>query len=508
MSDASVTAALQSPSRLVVVEAPAGCGKTFQGAQYAGGIAGKIGLGRVLILAHTHAACDVFASRTRGTLGRVDIRTIDSLISQIATAYHLALGLPANTSAWARSRKNGYDELASKVAALLRTSPMIARSLAQRYPIVVCDEHQDASADQHAIALTCHEGGASVRVFGDPMQRIFGSKKEAEIETDNQRWESLKQKADSFDELNEPHRWFDGSDPLGRWILEARTTLRSGGHIDLRGSLPQGIRVLFAENQSPKQHGGYRLARDEAAPIYDLVKATKSLLVLSAHNATVVALRAFFGRRLPIWEGHVRNGLSMLVASEQKHKGDANSIAQAVVRFLNHVATGFSPSAYGKVLLDEVSDECVAKRKGKPAILQTLARIILDHPDHTGVSKVLLQLHELVASNPAFKGVKVNYYSEFWDAVQIGQFDSPDEGFAEISRRRSYARPFPPAKAISTIHKAKGLERSDVLIMPCDAQHFSDTPSDRGLFYVAMSRASRSLTFVVSRENPSPLVVL
>src|SRR5258708_7774147 len=113
MSDTSVASALRSPARLVVVEAPAGCGKTFQGAEYARDVAGKIGAGRVLILTHTHAACDVFASRTRGIDGRVDIRTIDSLIGQIAAAYHLALGLPADTGAYARSRKEGYSELAT-----------------------------------------------------------------------------------------------------------------------------------------------------------------------------------------------------------------------------------------------------------------------------------------------------------------------------------------------------------------------------------------------------------
>ena len=84
MSDASVAAALRSSERLVVVEAPAGCGKTFQGAQYARDIAESIGGGRVLILAHTHAAVDVFASRTREAGRHVDIRTIDSLISDSA----------------------------------------------------------------------------------------------------------------------------------------------------------------------------------------------------------------------------------------------------------------------------------------------------------------------------------------------------------------------------------------------------------------------------------------
>lgn len=508
MSDASVAAALRSPARLVVVEAPAGCGKTTQGAEYARELAGNIGDGRVLILAHTHAACDVFASRARRAGGEVDIRTIDSLIGQITAAYHSALGLPADTGAWARSRKDGYDKLAAKAAGLLRASPMIARSLALRYPIVICDEHQDASADQHALAMACYGSGASTRIFGDPMQRIYGRKNKAEIEADDQRWESLKQNADAFDELDEPHRWSNGSDRLGRWILDARAALRDGRQLQLRGTLPPGISVISAENQSPRQHGGYRLANDERKPIDAIVNAANSLLVLAAHNETVDALRAFFNRRLPIWEGHVRDNLSALIGAINKHNGDAASIVQAVVTFLKGVATGFSPSAYGDRLIAEVRGGCVGKRMGKPAALQALARMILNQPDHQGVAKLLHRLSELIENDPAFKDVKLDYHREFRDGVRIGEFDDPDEGFAEILHRRSHARVSPPPRAISTIHKAKGLECSDVVIMPCDRKHFGDTPADRCKLYVGMSRAMCSLTFVVSRQAPSPLFVL
>jgi hypothetical protein len=507
MSDAPVAAALRSPARLVVVEAPAGCGKTFQGAGYAREAAGMIGDGRVLILAHTHAACDVFASRTRGAGARVDIRTIDSLIGQIAGIYHLALGLPADTGAWARSQKDGYDQLAAKVACLLRASRMIARSLAQRYPIIICDEHQDASADQHAIGMACYEGGASIRIFGDPMQRIYGSRKKAEIAADRQRWEGLKQKADAFDQLDEPHRWPGDARPLGLWILAAHAALRDGGVVDLRGTLPPGVSVITTENQSPRP-GGYLPADCDAERMYKLANMAKSLLVLTTQNETVEALRAFFGRSLPIWEGHVRESLAHLIDTVQHNKGDATIITQAVVKFLNGVTTGFSPSSYGKRLLAEVCGGCSAKCSGKPATLQALGQIILDQPDHKGVAKVLRRLIELTHSDPAFRDVKVDYRREFWDAVQIGQFDDANEGFAEISRRRSYARPSPPTKAISTIHKAKGLQCSDVLVVPCDRQHFGNTPAARCRLYVAMSRAMRSLTFVVSRRDPSPLLML
>ena len=507
MSDASVDATLQSSARLIVIEAPAGCGKTFRGARYAKGLPATLGDGRVLILAHTHAACDAFASRTQGSERSIDIRTIDSLVAEIAGAYHETLGLPADTGTWARSQKDGYNHLVTKVARLLRASPMISRSLAQRYPIVICDEHQDANADQHAIVMACCEGGAAVRIFGDPMQKIYVSGKEA-IEADNQRWADLKQNADILDELDEPHRWSGDARPLGNWILEARSTLRAGGKVDLSRTLPPCVSVIIAENQSPKSRGVYFLAKDEAKPIRTLVNETDSLLVLATQNDTVKALRSFFFRSLPIWEGHMRENLAHLTDQVGKSKGDAASIAQAVISFLDSVAKGFSASEFGNTVLEEVRCGCVTKRRGKPAVLQALGRTILNQPNHKGVSSFLRRLFDLTKTDPAFATIKFDYSREFWDAIHIGKFDNMNEGFAEILRRRSYARPLPPAKAISTVHKAKGLECASVLIMPCDAQHYRDTPSARCLLYVAMSRAMRSLTFVVSRQKPSPLFVL
>jgi UvrD/REP helicase N-terminal domain/UvrD-like helicase C-terminal domain len=406
-----------------------------------------------------------------------------------------------------RERKDGYSELAAKVAKLLGLSPMIARSLAQRYPIIVCDEHQDANADQEALILACHNAGASVRLFGDPMQRIYGSKKKAVIEADMQRWETLKKRADRFEILDKPHRWSNGSEPLGYWILAAREALRSGGQVDLRGVLPAGISVRIAENQAPR-YGVYSPADVDAKSIRALVRQKESILILSAHNSTVDGLNAFFGRRVPIWEGHVREGLSSMVGALQSHIGNAEEITKAVIKFMNYVATGFSPSAYGNALLIEVCNGCVSRRSGKPAKLQALGRILLTEPDHKGVARFLRQLESLASTDADFANVKVDCRRELWDAVRLGEFENPAEGFAEISRRRSSVRQVVPAKSLSTVHKAKGLECRDVLIIPCDSTHFGDSYSARCRFYVALSRATRSLTIVVSLTNPSPLILV
>jgi DNA helicase-2/ATP-dependent DNA helicase PcrA len=396
--------------------------------------------------------------------------------------------------------------LAAKVSLLLKAAPMISRSLASRYPVVIFDEHQDASADQHTIALACLQGGARVRIFGDPMQRIYGSSKKAQVAEDLHRWRSVNEVAEVSDKLDTPHRWKDAPE-LGTWILAARETLKGGGKIDLRGGLPTGLSVIAAENDS-SQPQGYTVAHPHNVPIYKVINEKKKLLVLAAHNSTVDALHAFFGRKLVIWEGHGRESLSTLVEAVHLHDGNAAKVTAAAIDFLGSVSTGFSRSAFGDRLLSEVTGGCSKRCTGKPATLQVLGRIILSEPNHKGVAKFFLRLNELRDTDEVFSVVKLNYRSEFWDAVRLAHFDDVKEGYAEIARRRTARRPLPPHKAISTIHKAKGLECEDALLIPCDQKHFPDTPAGRCRLYVALSRAMRTLTIVVSKKNPSPLLVV
>ena len=115
MNDASVARVLRSEARLVLVEAPAGFGKTFQECEYAKELLPELFPGRLLVLTHTHAACDAFDARTTALHRRVEIRTIDSLITEIASAYHSSIGLPAAVPAWAfKQGEDGSIKLLSK----------------------------------------------------------------------------------------------------------------------------------------------------------------------------------------------------------------------------------------------------------------------------------------------------------------------------------------------------------------------------------------------------------
>ena len=504
MSDGSVHAALRSDHPLVLVEAPAGCGKTYQGAEYARELVKTSARGKPLILTHTHAACSVFAERTSGHRNAIDIRTIDSVIARIAGAYHKGLGIPADTSAWVRKQgESGHAQLAVKVSGFVKRYPIITASLARRHPVVICDEHQDSSGEQHALVMALLDQGAKLRVFADPMQKIF-SEKVLDGSCPPCDWNELKNAAQACEELDVPHRWKDGAAALGDWTLAARKTLRGGGVIDLTGALPDGLRVVFAENNA-KKHGDYLLDKAGRKPVDLFVEKEESLLVLTRHNQTVRAFRGFFGRRLPLWEGHMRVGLEKLVNAVTAADGDSAKVGAAIVTFMEDIGKGFSPSAFGDAFQQEISDGCTKHRTGKPNAIQELARHVVKNPNHRGVSAMLRRRAERKAQDAQFSDIEFDNYREFHDAIRLGNFTDAETGLAEITHHRTYARPKPPARAISTIHKAKGLECDSVVVMPCDAKTFPAKDDARCLLYVALSRARYRLMLVLSKDNPSPL---
>jgi DNA helicase-2/ATP-dependent DNA helicase PcrA len=238
MSDADVAALLRSDEPLVVIEARGGCGKTHQGADYAKDVAAKLTQGRLLVLAHTHAACGEFRKRTRAHLSRVEVKTLASLVTEVVSVYYLALGVPPNAEKWAwKNNGKGFDEVAQKCAELVSRHPMVGRALARRYPVVICDEHQDCTPDQNTILLALLRGGSKLRIFADPMQRLFSGKTAKDAKADAKRWEELKVQG-KFAELDFPHRWSKGSRELGAWVLEARGALRAGKQVVVPAKRP------------------------------------------------------------------------------------------------------------------------------------------------------------------------------------------------------------------------------------------------------------------------------
>jgi hypothetical protein len=198
--------------------------------------------------------------------------------------------------------------------------------------------------------------------------------------------------------------------------------------------------------------------------------------------------------------------LSEYVEAIVAGRDNPEAIGGALVAFLGEVGAGFSKSSHGNRLLQELRDGCSRSTTGKPASLQAMARLILAGPNHVGCARALELLAGFVArKDKGFEDVKIDHKVEFGEAIRLGLYTTPEEGFAELTRRRTHFRRAPPDRVLSTIHKAKGLECANALVIPCD-KAFSDTYYSRCRLYVALSRASDTLTLILPSANGSPLL--
>jgi hypothetical protein len=503
MTDDDVCKLLRSDNSIVVIEAPAGCGKTYQAASYARDTAANLVTGKILVLTHTHAACSVIAERTKDLSGKLDIQTLDSLINQISTAYHVLLELPKDVSFWARSNKNGYEELAKKVAQLLRVNPMLSAHLASAYPVIICDEHQDSNQAQDEIVQLISEKGSLLRIFGDPLQIIPGGVGHQNIAEEAQaRWEKIKALS-VFGHLQIPHRWAKTNKALGQWVLECRDLLKNNTAININMGLPNGVSVIYAENIS-KSAQSYILGPENWSSIREKTQGDAPSLFIAGASKTVLGLRGSLKPQLPIWEGHTRAYLEKFIGDISDKNLSLDHKVSLFVNFLSNTIKGFSPSGYSNRLIKEVKTPTKNSNKDDlPSKLKVMAELIRESPNHVGFGLSAKYLENLIYSkDKSFRDVRIDYPRELSDLIKVGQFDDPLIGFAEISQRRSRAFPKPPRKALSTIHKSKGLESENVIIFACDESHFpSDKLAKRNLLYVAMSRATSNLTIVLSRSN-------
>src|SRR5262249_17924467 len=96
--------------------------------------------------------------------------------------------------------------------------------------------------------------------------------------------------------------------------------------------------------------------------------------------------------------------------------GDCQRPGSAVVAFMCEVGIGFTPSALGYVFEREIREGCANLRRGKPAKLQKLARLLLAEPDHRGVAAVLGSVAALAENDSDVSNVKLDCNKEFWAA--------------------------------------------------------------------------------------------
>jgi len=494
-----VRAALRSAAPLVVVEAPAGCGKTYEAIGCAVDLAADLREGQeVLLLAHTNVAVGEFRRRARAAGARVHATTLDGFALGLVAPYAGALALSSPLVPGDGPGETPFHLLAPKALELLRRAPSLAAVTRRHYPVVLLDEHQDTRQDQHELALELGRASASrTRIFGDPMQAIYGFGGEALVE-----WEGLARDAEVKVELDDPQRWSEAPD-LGSWILRARHALRNGDRLPLVDA-PDSVRLVRIPglDDVPNPNSD-RVPAAIMDPLRIRLRDLRgSVAVLGRNNAHVRGLFSAVRGSLVVQEGVDFHLADEALAVAEGSVGNPQGLSRSVIDLLGATCRGLDAGIRRQLKTSLQADRLDRGHRQRIASLLDALEPIYQTPD---VATWCLAIGRILRAPPDWLKIDLPASLRLLARLRPIHEHTPREALDVAVRQRHDAGAV-PGRCASTIHKAKGQEFDHVIVAHCSASPFPESPEARRLLYVALSRARLSITILASGVAPSPLL--
>jgi UvrD-like helicase family protein len=173
-----------------------------------------------------------------------------------------------------------FDDLGALFWRLPDEQPTVAAAYSARYPIVIADEHQDASALQDAIVRRL--GIRRLVVFADHLQLIHGYRG-ADLERMRAHWRD----SGAQHQLGTPHRWH-GRGTEGGWLLGLRDALQGRTTTAPR---PAGVRY----GTYPAERGINGALPQLKCTVPEIMRGptTTSLAILVSENADLARVRKY-----------------------------------------------------------------------------------------------------------------------------------------------------------------------------------------------------------------------
>lgn len=492
-----VREALRSDQPAVVVEAPAGCGKTFEAALLASDLATTLSPGRqILLLAHTNAAVQEFSRHTECVGRAVRVATIDSFCLHLLEPYAACFDFPVplHRHVGPGTGRIDFAELAPKAAEMLRRCPRVSRVLGIHYPMIILDEHQDARPDQHEVARRIAEaGGSRLRIFGDPMQAIY-----ERHGTESVNWEDVVRESGGRLELITPHRWNDAPE-LGRWIMLAREALQAGRRLPLE-ELPQSVRVTRVSNMADAQFGRI-LPNFVSGPLHrSLDRAEGRVAVLTYSNRAVRDIDICAAGRLVINEGADFERAYIALEQASAAAGSPQQLAGVLMDLVQEISIGLDAGKRTTINNGLQRDRIIHRSRVVGPLLNCLERLY-ERPTPAGFCAAA---GAILDGPPEWLSIRLPGVLRVLSRIRPHD-DNPFEAL-DATIAAGKLRPFHPTLMASTVHKSKGMEFDHVCICPFSASHFPNNDFGRRLIYVALSRARRTIEIIAPGLGPSPLL--
>lgn len=393
-----------------------------------------------------------------------------------------------------------FDDLGALFWRLLHRFPIVERAYLERYPVVIADEHQDASALQDALVRKL--GTTRLTILADPMQLIHGFRGARQERLDRHRAECNEELT-----LSTAHRWH-GSDHLAEWLLGVRRRLMNE---QVEVARPPELRV--AETNAAHGMGPVK-AQVQAAVRRSRDDSLRRIGVIVTTNQDAADLRSYL----------TRGGL-------RPRQIGGNDFEEARID-IEQLPLLDDPQTLALHALERLQSLV-------PALAQTVAtqirgRLRDDRVHLAGAGDAagcVLRAFECLYANGAssyFEAVvgalnalaERDYHLPRADAVRAlrdtaatltGQDVDLDAAVAAYSERVVAAAHLNAPRLgngvfVMTAHQAKGKEFDTVILANPLARNYPDTDEGRRLFYVAITRATARWVVIAPDVNATPLL--
>ncbi|MCZ2112210.1 MAG: UvrD-helicase domain-containing protein [Dehalococcoidia bacterium] len=474
MANAAVEAMLGSRRSFAV--AAAGCGKT----ELLGQLVADHRSGRQLVLTHTHAGVAAIKKRLadmRVPPDKFHLDTIAGWCLRYGAAYPAISGYRPGAEAdpdWTATYPG-----AEKVCRTALGKKVIGES----YSGVLVDEYQDCSLKQHALVSALAEC-IPCRGVGDPLQTIFGFRDDPVVP-----WATIKSDFEVVDDaLTEPWRWRrEGRNAeLGEWLVAARQQLEATGRLVIAEDAPI---TWVSHNAAVEVPDAWATTcRNVNSP------ATDTVVAILKWPSKCKDLAKRMGGRWPIVERFddpdlLRLGVKLVDA-------DGPTVVESLVEFVAERMTTMGTAL--KTAVDAIKAGRgvlrITKNREHADRLSTLANAptpanalawlegVLAHRDDWWLYRreCVFQLRE------ALRHCTGETFAELPDMVAAARTRARHRG--RLTHRRTIGTPL----------LVKGLEFDHAVLL-----WEPDRLSVQGL-YVALTRASRSLTIVSNSRTLIP----
>ena len=392
-----------------------------------------------------------------------------------------------------------FDDLGALFWELLDRYPAVEAAYLRRFPVVIADEHQDASALQDAVIRRLAR--QRLAVFADPMQLIHGFRDACEARLEQHRKDCNEEKT-----LRTAHRWH-GSPHLAGWLLAVRKRL-SGKVCEFPP--PRELRIVVV----PRLHGLNAVkAKTKYAILQAFRKGQLSVALLSRTNEEAADLQSYLCQQglYPRQIGRADFDQARGDIEQLKLLRNPETVAAHAIERVSSLVPALRRDVIEQARKRVGPGGVETRRAGAKArlLLEPLRRLYEEGPPL--YFEVLVEM--LAAAQSAGYHIPQQEALRALQQTALRLNGEPlelEETLSLYAQEVMVSAQAAPRTQrglfVMTAHQAKGKEFDHVILADASARFFPDNRDSRKLFYVAVTRATRGWTVIAPDSGASPLL--